>query len=224
MPTFAPAGSYAHHFGVKAIVYGPPGSGKTPVCNTAPRPVLCASEPGLLSMRGSSVPTCEAYTVEAIDDFYKWLWSSSEAANFDTVCVDSVSQQAEIILIRELSKNKDWRKAYGELSRKMMEYLNGLYYTRNKHTYLICKQGTVDESGIKMRQPYFPGQDLGIKVPHLYDEILHLDMANVPGVAGAVQAFRCRAGFDVRARDRSGRLAEFEPPNLTQLFNKALGV
>lgn len=221
MPQFAPAHTFAGQFGVKALVYGPPGRGKTPICNTAPRPVLCASEPGLLSMRGSQVMTCQAFTPEDIDDFYRWLFTSSEAANYDTVCVDSVSQQAEIILTRELTKNKDGRKAYGEMSRKMMEYMNGLYYTRNKHTYLICKQGTTETTPIE-KVPYFPGKDLGVKVPHLYDEILHLDLYNVPGVVGAVNAFRCHGSYDTRARDRSGRLAEFEQPNLTQLFNKVL--
>lgn len=220
-PHFAPATTFAANFGVKALVYGPPGRGKTPVCNSAPRPVLCASEPGLLSMRGSQVTTCQAFTVADIDNFYNWLWGSREADNFDTVCVDSVTQQAEIILTEQLKKNKDGRKAYGEMSRIMMGYMNGLYYTRNKHTYLICKQGYVEESGIKVRMPYFPGQDLLIKVPHLYDEILQLDQHTVPGV-GAVNAFRCLPSYDARARDRSGRLSEFEEPDLTKLFNKIL--
>jgi hypothetical protein len=52
-----PARDFAVQYGVKAIVYGPPGSGKTPVINTAPRPVMLVCEPGLLSMRTSTVPT-----------------------------------------------------------------------------------------------------------------------------------------------------------------------
>lgn len=222
MPTFAPAHTFAGQFGVKALVYGDPGTGKTPLINTAPRPVFLAVEPGLLSMRGSEVTTCFAPTAELIDDFFVWLFNSKEAANFDTVCVDSVSQMAEIFVIQELKRNKDGRKAYGEMSRRMMEHLNGLYYTRNKHTYLICKQGTVEENGVQKRRPFFPGQDLSVKVPHLYDEILHLGKANVPGVAGEVMALRTRASYDVLARDRSGRLAEFEQPHLSNLFNKIL--
>jgi hypothetical protein len=172
-------------------------------------------------MRGSNVPTCEAYTPEAIDDFYRWLGSSAEANNVDTVCVDSLSQQAEIILTQELGRNKDGRKAYGEMSRRIMEHLNRLYFTRNKHTYLICKQGTVEEGGSQKRRPYFPGQDLSVKIPHLFDEILHLDKANMPGV-GSVVAFRCLGSYDITARDRSGKLAEFEKPDLTHIFNKIL--
>ena len=44
------ASEHAQNFGVKAIVYGPAGTGKTPILNTAPRPVLLATEAVLLSM------------------------------------------------------------------------------------------------------------------------------------------------------------------------------
>jgi len=220
MSKIVPASSAASFFGVKALVYGPPGSGKTPICATAPAPILCASEPGLLSLRSSNIPVWEAYTPQEIDEFYRWLFSSVEANQYLTVCVDSLSQQAELILTQELGRNRDGRKAYGEMSRRMMEHINSLYFTKGKHTYLICKQGQTDTTPVE-KTPYFPGKDLSVKIPHLYDEILHLDNHNVPG-QGVVQAFRTKSTFDARARDRSLKLAEFEPPNLTNLFNKIL--
>jgi AAA domain len=220
MPNFAPAGSYAQQYGVKSLVYGDPGTGKTPLINTAPRPVFLAVEPGLLSMRGSTVPTCFATTPAQLDDFFSWLARSPETAQYDTVCVDSISQMAEIYLDSELGNHKDPRKAYGEMSRKVLTHLNAMYYMQNKHVYLICKQGSTEENNIKKKVPYFPGQDLGIKVPHLYDEILHAERISTP--QGPVSVLRAKASFDVFARDRSGRLAEFEPFDLSNLFNKIM--
>ena len=113
-----PASELAQRFGVKALVYGGPGMGKTPIIKTAPRPVLCVVEPGMLSMRDAvNIPAWDAYTPERIDEFFKWLFTSAEAKNFDTVGIDSISQLAEIILTQELNRNKDGRKAYGEMSR-----------------------------------------------------------------------------------------------------------
>lgn len=218
MPQFAPAGSFAQQFGVKALCYGPPGGGKTPLLNTAPRPVLLAIEPGLLSMRGSTIPTCMADTPALIDDFFKWLFNSREADAYDTVGIDSVSEMSYRYLVPELSANKDGRKAYGEMSKKVFPHLSNLYYMRNKHAYLIAKQ-TFDDAG--KRVPQFEGRDLGSKVPHMYDEILHLAKVNLPNV-GEVTAFRTRDTFDISARDRSGRLDEFEQPHLGNLFNKIL--
>lgn len=217
-----PASQLAGRFGVKALIYGGPGSGKTPMMNTAPRPVACVTEPGMLSMRTSNIPAWEAYDDNKIDEFLKWLHESKEASQFDTVCFDSVSQMAEIYLIKEVNRNKDGRKAYGELSRTMMEILTKLYYMPNKHIYLICKQTHSEEGGINKRKPYFPGQDLNVKVPHLFDEILHIGLTQVPGIVQPTRAIRTVETFDITARDRSGKLAELEPPDLGHIFNKIM--
>lgn len=217
-----PASQLAQKFGVKALAYGGPGTGKTPLINTAPRPVLCVVEPGMLSMRTSNVPAWEAYDANRIDEFFKWLFNSNEARNFDTVGIDSISQLAEIILTEELKRNKDGRKAYGEMSRRVMEIVNALYYLPQKHIYLIGKQATVEEGGVQKRRPFFPGQDLNVKIPHMYDEILHIGLNNIPGMPKAVIAVRAQETFDIMARDRSGMLAELEPPDLSAIFNKCM--
>jgi AAA domain len=222
-----PARDFAINFGVKAVIYGPPGSGKTPVINTAPRPVLLACEPGLLSMRGSNVPTWEGYTPKRIDEFFEWVFGSTETKNFDTICVDSTSHMAEIYLDAALNgKSKSGQKmhglaAYGEMARNTLEHLETLYYVRQKHTYLIAKQEIINENGLTLKRPYYSGKELPVKLPHKFDQILQLDIQNVPGV-GQVKAFRCQASIDVSARDRTGMLAEFEPPNFTAIVQKAM--
>lgn len=227
MNEFRPARDFARKYGAKSICFGKPGVGKTPITNTAPRPLLMVCEPGMLSMRNSTIPAIDCFTPERIDEFFQWLFGSREASNFDTIAIDSISQMAEIYLDRELTgKSKggnkvDGRAAYGNMSRKVMEHLNGLFFMQAKHTYLICKLGYREVEGANMRVPYFPGQELPVKVPHLYDVILNLDIHSIPSV-GTHKAFRCAASYDTVARDRSGNLAEFEPCDLTALFNKVM--
>lgn len=217
------ASQLAQRYGCKAVAYGPPGSGKTPAIKTAPRPVMLAVEPGLLSMRDAhNVPCWEGYTYDKIEEFFKWLYQSSEAKNFDTVAIDSGSQMAEIYLTRQLAKQKDGRKAYGEMSIEMMAHFNALYYMPQKHIYMICKQGIIEENEKQKRRPFFPGQDLNVKVPHLFDAVLHIDKAMPPGCAMPVACIRTASTFDILARDRSGNLAEYEPLDLGALFAKAM--
>lgn len=216
-----PAKDFAINYGVKAIVYGPPGKGKTPIISTAPRPVMLACEPGMLSMRNSTVPTWPAFTADKIDEFFKWLFHSNETKNFDTVCVDSVSQMTEIYLQKATKDNKHGLAAYGQMARDTFQQLEGLYYLQQKHTYLIAKQEIINENGIAIRRPYFPGKELPVKVPHLYDAILHLDTHNVPG-AGQHIAFRCIGSIDTTARNRTGTLNELEPPDFGALVRKAM--
>lgn len=218
-----PASQVAKAQGVKALVYGPAGMGKTPCLNTAPRPVLCVCEPGMRSMSKSSLPCWQAYTVTAIDEFFDWLNKSAEPRNFDTIALDSVSQMCEIKLWDEMTRWKDPRKAYGEMARWAYDKLSDLYYTDNHHVYLIAKE-EVKEIGPTTRvRPYFPGKDLNTKIPHLYDLIMRMEKIPNPVVPGAmVSAFRTRDDGINHARDRSGNLAEFEPTDLSYLFNKAL--
>lgn len=216
------AGEFAQNFGCKALIFGPAGSAKTPILNTAPRPLLLATEPGLLSMRGSKIPTYEAYEPKRIDEFFKWFFNSNETKNFDTLGIDSASQIADIYLVDAQKNNKHGLKAYGEMASNTMEHLRTLYYTRYKHTYVICKEEIKDLDGQTMRRPYFPGQVLPIDVPHLYDFILRLAKTNVPGVSGEVLAFQCSGSYNVLARNRTGNLNQYEPPNFTDLVNKAM--
>lgn len=224
-----PAHKLSVNYGVKCVVYGEPGCGKTPLINTAPRPLLVACEPGLLSMRGSNVPTWEAYTPQRIDDFFNWVFSdSADLKNFDTIGFDSGSECAAIYLERELSKtSKSGNKvngeaAYGEMASQTMKKLRGLYFLRNKHVYLICKQQNIEDGSVKLKRPYFPGKILNTDVPFLYDEILHLAKVDIVGVGMGVKALRTASTYEILARDRSGKLAEFEPPDLSALFNKAM--
>lgn len=222
-----PARDFAQYFGVKSLIYGPPGGGKTPIINTCPRPVMLACEAGLLSMRNSMVPTWRAFTGDSIDEFFKWLFSSNEAKNFDTVAIDSSTEMAQIYLQElENGKSKLGNKvhglaAYGMMAKKVLEHLNMLYFTEGKHAYVIAKQQILIENNLLIKKPYFPGIILNSEMPHKYDQILQLDIHNVPGI-GPTRAFRCVGTIDVMARDRTGQLAEFEFPDFGQLVKKAM--
>lgn len=230
-----PASELAKRYGVKAIIHGAPGSGKTPLVSTAPRPVMLATEPGLGSLRSSNVPVWEAYQPAKIAEFMKWILESKEAANYDTVAVDSLSNASEIFLTEMTAIEKDGRRAYGRANEKTMKLCNDLYYMQSKHIVMICKQTTrengkesVMQNGqvlyepVMQKIPYFPGKELNSKIPHLFDDILHLCDASIPGHAKPQRALRTREIPEVMARDRYGGLEDLEPANLSYFFDKAM--
>jgi len=224
---FKPAGFYAKTSGFKAIVYGPPGSAKTPILNTAPRSILLATEAGLLSMKDSTIPTCYAHTPAAIDDFFKWLLHSNEPKNFDTIGVDSISHMCEVYLTAIMNgTSKAGNKvhgqaAYGEMAKMVMDHMRPLYHLPNKHVYGIAKQEVTLISSIPTTRPFFPGKYLPVELPHLFDAILRLAIHRVPGV-GDTLAFRCLQSIDEIARNRTGNLSEFEQPDFGKLIAKAM--
>lgn len=223
LASLKPASELAQRFGVKSIIYGAPGTAKTPLMATCPNAVALIVEPGMLTMRGETHLQCwQATDVKGINEFFTWIFQSAEAKKFDTVCVDSVSQMAEMILTAELPFHKNKMQAYGELSIKVMGLLEGLFYMPQKHVYLIAKQSFGDENGITVKRPYFPGKDLNIKVPHLYDEVFHIARCKVPGQNTETLAIRTAESFGITARDRSGKLAELEFPHMGQIFTKCM--
>lgn len=219
MSDLRPAKDFAIQYGCKSLIFGPAGHGKTPLLSTASRPVLLACEPGLLSMKTSTVPTWLGLTNDKIDEFFKWVFGSNEINNFDTICVDSGSEMSEIYLQLGLKNNKHGLKAYGDMLEDVMKHLRNLYFMKNKHVVILAKQEILKETNYK--RPYFPGNALPIAVPHLFDFVLNLDIHAVPGM-GQVKALQCMESFDRMCRSRTGNLNLYEPPDLGQLFKKAM--
>lgn len=223
-----PAKEFALQYGVKSIIYGGPGTGKTPIAATAPRPLILMSEPGMLSMKGSSVPTYPAFSEAKLEEFFKWWFESAETKNFDTLIWDSVSQAAEFIVEHLMTgKSKGGNKvhgleAHGTMGTFMLDKINRLYFQEKKHIILIAKLEKFDLNGLIYERPYFPGKMLPIRVPHLYDLITKLGVYNVPGRPKPEKAFRTMEDLGQMGRDRSGNLAEFEPPNMAHIFAKCM--
>lgn len=225
----SPARQFARQFGVKSVIYGGPGRGKTPIAaKTSPRPVLLASEPGMLTLKDCDVPTFPAFSAPRIDEFFDWFLLSHEAKAFDTLLWDSASQGAEAYLTAELSgtsksgNEKHGMKAYGNMSRRMMEKLTKLYFMPEKHIVLIMKQQAFEVNDMIYYRPYFPGKELPVKVPHLYDLVMRLDKYMVPGFNDPQTAFCTAEQFDSMGRDRSGNLDAYEPPNMGKIITKCM--
>lgn len=223
-----PANQLAANYGVKAVISGPAGSGKTPLISTAPRAIVLALEPGYKSVRNMDFPCWNAINnLKAAEEFFEWLMGSSEAKAYDTVGFDSWSQLCELVLEKAKRNNSHGLKAYGVMSEQIMKWANQLFYMPQKHVVMLCKAQVVEMPGpgndpIQFRRPYFPGRELIVQIPHLYDEFWWLDKFIVPGVNGKVSALLTNDRSDTLVRSRSGTLSQYEPPNLTEVFAKAM--
>lgn len=223
------ASDFANQYGVKAVIYGGPGTGKTPIVSNLPNSLILMCEAGMLSMKKSNTPTYPAFTTDKISDFFTWWHGSAEAKKYTTLVIDSASQLAEIVLSDLLSgKSKGGNKvhgqaAYGDMANKVMEWMLKLYFQPQKNVLMIAKQQIIELNGVNYHRPYFPGQVLPIQVPHLVDLVIRLGTFNVPnGPPTPVKAFCCQEQYDTMARDRSGNLKAFEQPSMEAIVKKCL--
>lgn len=209
--------------GVKALIYGKSGYGKTFLARTAPAPIVLSAESGLLSLRDIDLPVIIIRTVDDLTEAHLWASTSAEARQFQTLYLDSSSEIAEVVLSNAKIQVKDPRQAYGELIEKMMMTLKAFRDIQGKHVVMTAKQSLITDSlsGAITYGPSMPGSRLGNELPYLFDEVLQIGIGKLPD-GKEYRFLRCHPDIQNEAKDRSGSLDAMEPPDLTHLFNKIL--
>lgn len=211
----------ASRAGVKCAVYGKAGRGKTRLCATAPNPVIISAEGGLLSLSGYNIPFMTIKTVSDLQNAHLWAMQSREARQFNTICIDSISEVAEVVLANAKGQVKDPRQAYGELADQMLNVIRAFRDLQGFNVVMTAKQDYVkdEQSGIIMNSPSLPGKTLTREFPYFFDELFQVDIGKLPDQT-EYRFLRTQPDFNNEAKDRSGRLEPIEEPNLSKIFAK----
>lgn len=208
--------------GVKMLVYGKAGRGKTTLCATCPNPIIFSAESGLLALSNYQLPYVEIKTIKDLTDAFDWARDSKEARQFQTLCLDSLSEIAEVVLSNAKGQVKDPRQAYGELIEKMTMTIRAFRDLPGYHVYMSAKQEATkdDLTGIVLNGPSMPGSKLGQQLPYFFDEVFQLDIGKDPATQKDYRFLRTQPDFANDAKDRSGRLDPVEYPDLGHIINK----
>lgn len=206
--------------GVKMLVYGQSGAGKTSLIPTLPNPVILSSEGGLLSIHDADLPFIEVNNMEALKEAYAWLKDSDEAKQFDSVALDSISEVAEVVLAHELKTNKDGRAAYGEMNSTMQELIRSFRDLPGKNVLFTAKlEKSQDEMGKLLYNPAMPGKSLTQGLPYFFDFVLALRVER-DAEGGTQRMLMCDSDGTWQAKNRGGRLDIWEEPDLGALIGK----
>lgn len=207
--------------GVKILVYGDAGIGKTVLASTLPTPVILSAESGLLSLRKVSIPVIQINSVTDLQDAYNWATQSAEARQFESIALDSLTEIAEQVLNNAKRQVKDPRQAYGELIEKMESVIRLFRDLPNKHVYMSAKMEPMKDelTGVVTYGPSMPGAKLGPKLPYFFDFVFRLGI-NQTQDGQKYRFLQTQPELKYNAKDRSGALDPVEMPNLTHIINK----
>lgn len=211
--------------GVKVLVYGESGVGKTVLCATAPAPIILSAEAGLLSLRKFKIPVIKIETLADLEEAFKWVKARKQGAEtFQTICLDSITEIGEVVLANAKLTVKDPRQAYGELIEKITKQIKQFRDLPNVNVYMSAKmEKSKDElSGMTLFGPSMPGQKMGPAMPYLFDEVFNLRI-NQTAEGQKYRALVTQPDLQYVAKDRSGVLAAVEPPDLAKVFSKISG-
>ena len=209
--------------GVKVLVYGQAGAGKTSLIKTLPSPIVLSAEGGLLSIKDADLPYIEISDMDTLKEAYAWLTSSDEAKAYQSVALDSISEIAEVVLNAEKKATKDPRQAYGAMQEQMADIIRAFRDLPGRHVYMSAKlEKTQDELGRVLYSPSMPGNKTGQSLPYFFDEVLALRVEKDAG--GVTQrALMCDTDGLWLAKDRSGKLDMWEAPDLGAIIAKIQG-
>jgi hypothetical protein len=139
------------------------------------------------------------------------------------LCFTWAEQQPEAFTDRG---RKDLRAIYGLHARSMLGWLNQLQHARMRTVVFVAVlEKNIDELNIPSWQPQMEGAKTGRELPAIVDEIVTYTWVDFGGGKPPVRAFVCTNPnfWGYPAKDRSGRLEQFEPPNLGALIDKLTG-
>jgi len=210
-----------HAHGVKCLVYGHAGAGKTSLIPTLPAPIVLSAEGGLLSIADADVPFIEIGSMADLMEAYQWLTESADAKGFQSVALDSISEIAEVVLAEELKRNKDGRAAYGELNTVMAGMIRAFRDLPGKHVYFTAKcEKAQDETGKMLYAPSMPGKTLTMQLPYFFDLVMALRVEK-DGEGATHRMLMTDSDGTWQAKNRAaGKLDMWEAPDLGAIINK----
>lgn len=213
---------YASH-GIKVLIYGKAGVGKTTLCATAPNPLILSAESGLLSITDKDIPFIDIASLDDLAEAYAFV-TTGEGQKYSTICLDSISEIGEKVLADEKRNAKDKRQAYGELKDKVENLLRLFRDIPDKDIVFVAKQEKLqDETGAMHYAPFMPGQKLSQSMSYFFDEVLCLRIGEDD--EGFFRYIQTQPDNLYEGKDRSRKLnPNGEKPDLTWIFNKIKGI
>lgn len=231
------------------LVIGPAGIGKTSLLRTVcgqyydtatgqwhtyegiePEKVcVLSAESGLLCVRDLvQAGTVEGFEIGSLQEFQEaqrmCVSEEFKARGYRWIFIDSLteiaSRCAEAMQAKYPGKNDSF-KMWGEYNAVMTDIIKAFRDLQDYNVVFTCLEGVdKDEYNARHLVPDISGSGLKNRLTSYFDEVFHMERRKLED--GTMQTIFSTASPTGLAKDRSGKLAAFEMPNLLGIQHKIM--
>lgn len=208
------------HTGVKFLVYGGPGAGKTQLITTLPKPIIISAESGLMTLNKSRLPFLGVSTFADFREAVNLIANSPQYSSFESIALDSFSEIAEITLKEMKACNKDPRMSYFTMQEMMVDILR-MFRNMNKNVYFTLKEEQIllSDNSIHYR-PSMPGKVLPCEIQYYFDNCFRM-VKQLDHSGKWIRCLQTDGLPNASAKNRAnGALDMFEICDLGAIINK----
>jgi hypothetical protein len=179
-----------------------------------------------------------AYAADQLAIYEQVLGPRAQFEPFEYIFVDSITvasrhafawAQRQPEAFSEKTGKPDTRGAYGLMGREMVTWLTQLQHSGKSTVIVGILEAVKDDFGRIEYLPQIEGSKTGRELPGIFDQVITGGMFVIDNgqpvldfQKGTQRGFICQQqnGYGVPAKDRSGRLAALEAPDLGALLAK----
>jgi len=218
---------------VKAVVYGISGVGKTSLAKTLPhdRTFVVNAESGLLSLQDTTIDYVDLAhndkgellaapdRVKRLKEVMEYLRTDEAKKKYDNVVVDSLSEIGDVIeeyyTLTITDKAKAFEK-WGRIGEAQVAVMRSFRDMPDYNVFFLCLEDLQkDEQSRRFYGPALPGNLAKDALMPTFDLVFRMAVE-----ADGTRYLQTQALANVKAKDRSGKLAPQEPPHLGNLLTK----
>jgi energy-coupling factor transporter ATP-binding protein EcfA2 len=212
--------------GIKILVFGVSGCGKSSIFKSTGKTILINLESGDLALNDVDVDSITVRSLADLREAYNYVANHTE--EYDTVGIDSLTELSDMIVAElksmpEYSSLKDALKMWMEFTDVILKIAKSFRDLDGINVVITALDESVKKGFDEVVVPMISGKKAQSKLVSLYDEVLYIRIGE-----DGDREFITNPLSDVVAKDRSGKLNPIEPytkeEGIKPLINKIIKI